>query len=282
MSIAQEVCDGKLGVRAPETASGEVGEAIRSFNRMSARLQELDAAAREMRTQQHLGEIGEIGRGLAHTLRNPLNALGLSLEELAERAPDGDASDELVESARRQIRRMDHSIRSFLALASGGAGDLEPVNLRALVQDVVLEVLQDTRHRTPIEIEPGAAGAAEPVIDGIGAELRAVVQALVVNAVEASPPGSAVRLRLTPAGRGERIGLEIDDAGAGLPPEVRERLFTPHTTTKATGSGMGLFLAHRIATGWYAGRLEIRDRVPRGSTAVLELRGRTAPAGVDV
>jgi nitrogen-specific signal transduction histidine kinase len=68
--------------------------------------------------------------------------------------------------------------------------------------------------------------------------------------------------------------LEVDDEGPGLPPEIRQRLFTPHLSTKANGSGMGLFLAHRIAGNRYGGRLELLDLEPTGTRAVLELRDR--------
>ena len=54
---------------------------------------------------------------------------------------------------------------------------------------------------------------------------------------------------------------------------------SPHTTTKATGSGMGLFLAHRIVTSRYAGSVDIQDREPHGSIARLELGPRRMPAG---
>ena len=54
--------------------------------------------------------------------------------------------------------------------------------------------------------------------------------------------------------------MEIEDEGEGLAEEIRRRLFTPHLSTKANGSGMGLFLAHRIATNRYGGSLELIDR----------------------
>ena len=63
----------------------------------------------------------------------------------------------------------------------------------------------------------------------------------------------------------------IEDEGPGLPPSVRERLFTPHVTTKSTGTGMGLFLAHRIATSRLGGTLRLDDRPSGGTVAVLEL-----------
>jgi signal transduction histidine kinase len=234
---------------------------------MSSQLAELDQRARSLQERQHLGEIGEISRGLAHTLRNPLNALGLSVEELAS---GGSESGELAESARRQIRRIDQGIRSFLVLASQGGGAVAEVDAAGMVQDVALEALQDSPGRVRLDLE----GVESPrPLEAVEPELRAVVQALLVNACEASPEGGRVAVRLAEAGEG-RLRLEIEDEGPGIPPEVRDRLFTPHLTTKANGSGMGLFLAHRIATGRYGGTLELLEAPGGGTLAVLEIGDR--------
>ncbi len=279
---ARRVGDGALGTRVPEAADGEVGEAIAAFNCMSGRLEELDARSRELEASRHLGEIGEIARGLAHTLRNPLNALGLSVEELAAgaggtaesgTAESAAAAPELADSARRQIRRIDHGIRSFLALASQSGGVVDDVDVGELLADVGLEALQDARGRVRLDLEVGddlpRLAAARP-------ELRAVLQALVVNAVEASPEGGRVTVRAAEL-EGGRLRIEVEDQGPGLAPEVRRRLFTPHLSTKANGSGMGLFLAHRIATNRYGGRLELIDpEGERGTRAVLDLGPRAA------
>lgn len=261
---AREVGEGAFGTRVAVAGGGEVGQAIHAFNRMSSELAALDAKARELEARRHLGEIGELARGLAHTLRNPLNALGLSVEELAARA---DGGDELAAAARRQIRRLDGSIRSFLVLASQGGGAVEPVSPAELARDVALEALQDARGRVRLAVD---ADGAVPTVDAVEPELRAVLQALLVNAVEASPEGGTVTIRVAPAGAA-RVRVEIEDEGPGLPAEVRGRLFTPHLTTKANGSGMGLFLAHRILTTRYDGTLELREPAGGGVRAVLEL-----------
>jgi len=195
-----------------------------------------------------------------------LNALGLSVEELAAQATAAEPAASLATAARRQIRRIDHSIRSFLVLASQGGGAVADVAVGDLVHDVALEALQDARGKVRLDVE----GAGDlPPLPAVEPELRAVIQALVVNAVDASPEGGTVRVRLAAADPGLRI--EVDDDGPGLPQAIRERLFTPHLSTKANGSGMGLFLAHRIATSLYGGRLELHDRDGGGTRAVLEL-----------
>ncbi|MEM7248734.1 MAG: HAMP domain-containing sensor histidine kinase [Acidobacteriota bacterium] len=274
---ARRVGEGGLGAQVPVHGDGEVAEAVTAFNRMSSRLEELDDHARKLRAREHLSELGEVARGIAHGLRNPLNALGLSIEELAGTKVSGDARTELARDARRQIDRIDGAIRSFLTLASSGdAGSETRFDPVALAEAVVLEVLQDSRGRVRLNVE---ADDPVPSLVGVEAELRAVLQALVVNAVEASPDGAEVTLHVA-ALEDELVVIEVDDQGPGLASEVRERLFTPHVTTKSSGAGMGLFLAHRIVSSRHGGRLELLDREPEGTRARLELPVRAeSPAG---
>ncbi|HXT49720.1 MAG TPA: HAMP domain-containing sensor histidine kinase [Thermoanaerobaculia bacterium] len=271
-AAARRVGGGELGVHAP-AAPGEVGEAVAAFNQMSERLAALDAETRQLRASEQLSELGEVGRGLAHSLRNPLNALGLALDQLAERAtPEGAAT---ADAARRQIRRIDGALRGFLALSAGDAAATE-VDLTAVARDVALEALQ-TRSNGGDAARVEVVAPARPVhLRGVEAELRAALQALVVNAVEASPAGGLV---VVTVGERDSVGvvtLAVDDQGPGLPASVRERLFTPHVTTKAAGAGMGLYLAHRLATTRYGGALVIADRPESGTRATLTLSDRGA------
>jgi signal transduction histidine kinase len=274
---ARRVGEGELGVEIPVRRSDEVGAAVAAFNAMSGRLAALDRENRRLADAEHLSELGEVARGLAHTLRNPLNALGLAVERLAEER-DGARAGELAEGCRRQIRRLDASLRSFLALASAPAAAAEPVDLATLAREVALEAAQDAAGRVRVEVD-----APEPVaLPGVGAELKAALQALVVNACEASPDDGRVVLRVRRDGGAddapvERARIEVEDEGAGIAPEVAARLFAPHVTTKPHGSGMGLFLAHRLAGSRYGGSLELTARSPRGTRAVLRLARRELP-----
>lgn len=275
---ARRVGDGELGVEVPPAAAGvardELGVAVEAFNRMSRRLAELDAENRRLADSERLSELSEVARGLAHTLRNPLNALGLSVDALALRAAErgeGAAADDLVEASRRQIRRIDGALRSFLALASAGEAAAEPVDLATLVRETALEALQDGGGKVGIDVD---VPPERVTIRAVPAEVKAALQALVVNAVEASPEGARVAVALSglPGGGG---AIEISDEGAGLPAEVAARLFEPHVTTKPHGSGMGLFLAHRIASGRYGGALALAPNpAGRGTRARLELGDR--------
>ncbi|MDQ1349423.1 MAG: hypothetical protein QG573_2802, partial [Acidobacteriota bacterium] len=287
---AERLGSGELGAAVDlqgAARADEVGRAITAFNRMSTRLAELDRENRRLASAEQLSELGEVARGLAHSLRNPLNALGLAIEQLGALAPAAAepgsmwsaAPAEVVEGSRRQIRRMDGALRSFLALASAGSAQAEPVDLLQLAREVALEALQDGAGRVGIDVETvtSSGGPGALCVSAVAAELKAVLQALVVNAVEASPAGGRVTLRLAPGETGG-VRIQVNDQGAGVPDEVRGRLFEPHVTTKSHGSGMGLFLAHRLVTGRYAGdlRLAPRGATAAGTTATLDIgdRGR--------
>ena len=131
-------------------------EAIAAFNQMSSHLQALEREALALKEREHLGEMGEVARGMAHALRNPLHAVGLSVDELASRLPDDPDAAAMAAAARRQIAGVDGTIRSFLALAAGGGAE-EEVDVRALAEEVALAALQEARGRVRVSVAPGGA-----------------------------------------------------------------------------------------------------------------------------
>lgn len=260
-AAAEQVGRGELGATIPVTARGEVGELQVAFNRMSEQLAGLEAERAAWQEREHLAQLGDLARGLGHTLRNPLNTLGLAVEELAEQAPE--QGRELAATARGQIRRIDRWLRSFLALGAGSAAQREEVDLAEVVRAVAFEASQQG---CSVEV----VAAEEPVIvRGVPGALRAALANLVENACQASPAGEPVQVRVEHT-ESEAV-VRIRDRGDGLPEEVRARLFEPHVTTRAGGSGMGLFLARQLVEGSHGGRLHVGDAPEGGTEAVITL-----------
>jgi len=257
---AEALGHGELGVQVPVSAAGEVGDLQRSFNRMSERLAELEAEREQWRRHEHLAQLGDLSRGLAHTLRNPLHTLGLAVEELAE---GEDSRADLVTTSRTQIRRIDRWLRSFLALGAEESATPEEADLGELVRGVALESAQQG---SAVRIENAGGDLRAQVVPGA---VRAALANLVENATEVSPVGEAVVVVLERAG--DEAMIRVEDRGPGLPEEVRRRLFSPHVTTKVGGSGMGLFLARQLVEGMHGGRLEIADRDGGGTVACMRL-----------
>ncbi len=268
-ATAQRVARGEFGVRVEQRGSSrEIRQAVEAFNRMSGQLEQYRTELQALEQEKQLAELGEIARGLAHTIRNPLNTLGLALEELTERVgADDPRGAELAQRADRQIRRIDRWVRSLLSMTSAGGELTAPHSVGELLEDLALELSQSGSCR----LEVVAAAGTLPV-RGIEAELRGMLQALLENAVEAAGPGGAVQARVDSAGDG-RVQVSIEDDGPGLPEEVRGKLFSPHVTTKPQGAGMGLYLTERLARTRYGGSLRL-DSAGKGAKAVLELGDR--------
>lgn len=264
---------GQFGAQVAPCGEPRFDAAIAAFNSMSSRLQVLEAAARDAQERSHLTELGEIARGIAHSLRNPLHALGLSLAELAATTADPARGGELAATCSQQIETIDRTLRSFLSLSAANGQKPQPVDIAGVVQDVVMEAVQSTAGRVQIDCDLGDGHAH---VRGIGAELRTALHVLVVNAVEASAAGGAVTVRVS--GERDTVRVAVEDDGPGLAASVRARLFQPHVTTKPQGAGLGLFLAERIARRRYRGSLELADRPGHGLRAVLTLRDAIAHA----
>jgi signal transduction histidine kinase len=257
---SEAVGRGEFGVQVPVSGAGEVAELQGAFNSMSARLAELEEERDRWRQREHLAQLGDLSRGLAHTVRNPLNTLGLAVEELAA---VGGGRDDLVITARSQIRRIDQWLRSFLALGAEDAAAPSPEDLGDLARAVVFEAVQQGMPVRVIGTEDDIPVAV------VGTAVRAALANLLENAAEVTSADEPVEVLVR---READLGIiEIRDRGPGLSEDVRRRLFEPHITTKVGGSGMGLILARQLVVGMHGGELTVEDRPNGGTIAVMKL-----------
>lgn len=229
--------------------------------------------AASVRADRELAELGEIGRGIAHSLRNPLHALGLSLEALAAETAGSGTATALAQSGREQLQRVDQALRGFLALSAGNGAEISEVRVADVIDDVLLEASQRAQGRVRFERDGG-----EQRLLAVPAELRVMLHALVINALEASPEGGLIAVQVSETGGGA-LHIDVRDEGDGVPAELRERLFQPHVSGKPHGAGMGLYLAQRLARSRYRGRITLEPASPRGTLARLALHPREAAHG---
>jgi len=263
---AKVVASGDLGATINSEghfASKEIKETVESFNYMSKQLEEVEQLKTQIRENEHYRELGDISRGLAHSIRNPLNTLGLAVEELTRNDLSEERRSRLSESASRQIQRVDQWIRSFLTFSLSGNTQSEPIELLPLIKDIQLEASQLLQHSVHLKVD----SPEDIVINGIEAELKAMFHALIINAVEASPKDGEVTVKFDQSE--QQITMEVLDQGDGIPEEITQNIYQPHQTTKAKGSGMGLFIAYRLAKGRYQGNIQVKNRDTGGTSALL-------------
>lgn len=194
---------------------------------------------------------GPTAGGLSHSLRNPLNALYLTLYRL-HRAPairsDVKLND-LCEQIRKQLDRIDILLGEFLQFARPET--TPPVRIAALdVVERVHRFLEPEMRRRGIGVERQDS-LPSPLVRIDVHQFEQIVLNLLLNAQQVTPEGGRISIRLSEQ-RGWMI-LDVIDQGPGIPESIRERLFEPFVTTRPGAAGLGLATVRRFARdhgGW--------------------------------
>ncbi|MBE7453882.1 MAG: sensor histidine kinase [Kofleriaceae bacterium] len=226
---------------------------------------------------EHAGRLQAVGEKVAHELKNPLASIK-GLVQLVARAPDAPRTRERLEVMQAEVARMEAILGEYLSF-SRPLEDLRPQPLdlaevtgQALgaiagrVESARLTV-QVERRATPLEGDPR--------------RLREALLNVLTNAVEATPAGGTIHVRVGPGGgdgdgRGGGV-VEIEDPGRGIRSEDLARLGTSYFTTREGGTGLGVVLAQTVVAQ-HGGTLHYASAPGRGTTVTLRLPGRPRPA----
>ena len=216
---------------------------------------------------------------MSHEIRTPLNGvLGLLQLVLAGDLEDGVRAD--LETMRTSARGLLELLNDILDLAKLEAGRVEAdrveFDLTTLVEDVV-ELFGESTQRKGVELY-AAFGAGMPrCVVGDPRLLRQALTNLVGNAVKFTANGSiAVTVAWRPSAQGAHLSIAVADTGIGIPDEQQARLFQPFTQADASttrrygGTGLGLFLARRVAE-CLGGGIRVVSAPDVGSTFTIEV-----------
>ncbi len=207
---------------------------------------------------QRLATVGRMAAMLTHEIRNPLNTLSMGVQMLRE---VGEVRPEILDRMGREIHRLSSLAEELLSLARGIKVDLRPVSLK----DVVREALASPKALAEMKgVEIKVFPLPEDSI--LWADLRWLVRALenlLRNAVEASPAGKTVELRITVSP--EETVFTIKDQGPGISPEDQRRIFDPFFSRKREGFGLGLFIVERVVKA-HGGRIILSSHPGRGTS----------------
>jgi len=238
---------------------------------------ELEALRDESRRRETLTALGEMAAGIAHEIRNPLTAIEGFSALLRESL--GDRDEQAIHHARRiglAVRQANSIITNLLCFARPERfrplrARLAPLlaGLRASLAEGAELGAVDVRLPHPADLEAACDAAL----------IERVLVNLVDNARRATGPGGHVVVRAE-AGVGEVV-LHVEDDGPGIAPELRARLFRPFVTGRADGTGLGLFLVHRIVE-LHRGSVVVADRDGGGTRFTVrlpDLPARVAAAG---
>ncbi len=215
-----------------------------------------------------LTALGRLTSGVAHEVKNPLNAMMIHLEILKEKL---DVPPEQVQQSLEvigsEIRRLDRVVQGFLKFIRPEELSLKLLDVNALLKDVVA-LLETEWQKDGIRF----AFQFDPILPLMAADEELLRQAflnILLNACQAMPTGGTVAISTEQEGD-EIVRVSIADTGVGIPPEDIDKIFHLYYTTKPGGSGIGLSLVYRVAQ-MHDGSIEVSSKVGRGTTMVVRL-----------
>jgi len=219
---------------------------------------------RQLDIASRLAAISRLTGGVAHEIKNPLNAMALHLEVLRSRL---ESEQPEVEVIAREIKRLDTVVKTFLTFNRPIELQARPLDLDQVMQQVLALVSVDAEAKN-IRIE--TVLTAKLWLNGDPDLLKQAILNIVYNALEAMAEGG--KLVIQTEWNADECQIRITDDGPGIPPEIQDRIFNLYFTTKQQGSGIGLATAFRVVQ-LHSGTIDFVSEPGRGTTFRLRFPG---------
>lgn len=238
---------------------------------LAARRRELDTQLQLERSHK-LSLAGQIAAGVAHEIKNPLASIKGAADILSDPSSSPADQAEFRDLLHAEIRRIDGTVKDFLEFARPRETLLETMNLSDALKAPLRQIEPQAREknlRLDHEIEP------QLHIQGDGEKIHQLVLNLLLNAVQASPPGGEIRVVLASQGP-SRVVLEVVDHGAGVSAEHLPSVFEPFFTTRTSGTGLGLPIAKGIVER-HGGQIALESSSGQGTRVRVSFPRLAAP-----
>jgi signal transduction histidine kinase len=248
-------------------------------------LESMEEIESELELSRRMAAIGRLTSGVAHEVKNPINAIVVHLELLRNKLGDPNAPGlRHLEVIDAEIRRLDRVVQTLVDFSRPVELQLHEQDLRAVIGDLLALATEELSTRNVILIDHMPKHA---VMANVDADLlKQAALNVIENGAQAMPEGGKLEVILE-IDRKSAI-IRIADEGVGIPDEIRDRIFDLYFTTKSGGSGIGLAMTYRILQLHHGG-IEVQSREDRGTEFRLRLplaatdwgRRHLQPAGVE-
>lgn len=216
-----------------------------------------------------VARLGEIAAGVAHEMRNQLQAVGGEIAAFRKSPdPGSEEARQKLENAAKGLDRLDGAVRGFLKIAGVQPPAPRATDLNGFLRSIEEEFRTETGMngvRLSLDLDPTDPEAiADPEV------LRQAMQNLIRNSLRALVDSEEGEIVLRSSGEGDYVRITVRDNGPGIPEEVRAKMFDPFFTTRSDGSGVGLMIV-RQSIEMHGGRVEIRSAPGEGTEVIMEL-----------
>lgn len=255
--LDQEV--GEMTLESPHIGDLDI-QLDRVIGRVKEVCQRLQDQERDLLRAEQLAAVGHLAAGLAHEIRNPLTGIKFLVEAALRPTNPSPLEVEDLRLIRQEIVRMERTIQGLLDYARTPSPNRHHHDFRDLVNEAS-GIARGRAEAKPVDLRVEVPAKPLPVTVDRD-QILSLLTNLIFNAIEAAPPGSQVEIRANAADGMLRV--EVKDGGLGIDPTIADRLFTPFTTTKATGTGLGLTIARRVVRD-HGGTLSATNRPEGGA-----------------
>jgi two-component system NtrC family sensor kinase len=250
-------------------AAGKLTQVVEVWRDISGRR----AAEAHLAESHRMASLGVLASGFSHELNTPLATVLMCVEGILRDSTTG--SDRVKENAgiaREQLMRCRGITQHFLRMSRGQRSSGDMVDLHAAI-DAVARLIEPTarEHGIAVDVERREGALHVRAEEN---ELQNLLINLVLNAIQASPPGRRVSISAVDVGS---IRIRVADHGCGIAPEFRKRIFDPFFSLRNGGTGLGLFLSLTFVRRW-GGDILLESEPGRGSTFEVVFPGEGTPA----
>ena len=229
-------------------------------------IESLERIGNQLEVSERLAAIGRVTAGVAHEVKNPLNSMRLWLEVLKANMPIEPEPQQAVKMLDSEIDRLDRVVKTFLNFTKPVELNLEETDMRAFLEDVMVAA-KPSITKAAVDFRLDLSADVPPALIDRQLIHQAVLN-LLLNACNFTPAGGRITLGLRR--EGEFAVISVSDAGKGIAPEDRNKIFQLFFTTRPGGTGIGLANTFRFIQ-LHNGRIEFESEVGRGTTFRLEL-----------
>ncbi len=242
------------------------------YRNQNSHISRLQAVREKLKHAERLSALGRLAAGVAHEIRNPLNAISMATQRIEKQFAPTESRQEferITFIVRDEIKRLNAIVEDFLSLSRANRLELSPHSINDILERTLF-LIRDEAEEKGIRIETNLADY-RVLVDG--RKIQQAILNILRNAVESISGPGCIRVSVGNPKK-DTVSIEVLDSGIGIPQEELDRIFDPFYTTKEDGTGIGLCIAHEIVVA-HGGEILVHSDPGKGTIVEILLSLKT-------